>query len=407
MKKQIINAILLSVAFFLLWQSFTAQKTPNPEQAIPVNQELTVEASKNSFVMGRETRPMLIKISNDTQKVISILYPCQSEIMFDITESSVNQPDEFKACPENGNKTSDLAPSQSISFDLLPFSYSVFPKAGNYNISMFWKYQDSPEIKKSMITWDLKEPSFLIKAWRIIVYRPIYNSLVVLAYYLPNQSVGLAIIILTIIIRTILLLPTNKAMKSQKALQEVQPRLKAIQEKYKGNQAKIAEETVKIWKEYKINPMGSCLPLLLQAPIMIGVFYAVQSGFTFNHEYLIYDFLTHIDILKLKTNFLGILELTERNRFWLPLIVGILQFVQVKLTTIKNNKQNLPVKKENKVKDFDMQDNMQVMQKSMLYVLPIMIAFFSASFPAGIALYWACSTAYGIVQQIFINKKSK
>jgi len=196
----------------------------------------------------------------------------------------------------------------------------------------------------------------------------------------------------------------NKSMKSQKAMQEIQPKLQKIQKEYKGNQAKIAEETMKIWKQHKVNPMGSCLPILLQAPIMIGVFYAVKSGFSFHHEYLLYDFLPQIDFLTLNTNFLGILELTQRNYIILPLIVGGLQFFQIKLSMVKKKKEKSEKKKDDNKQNDNMADSMQAMQSSMLYVMPLMIAFFCASFPAGIGLYWGSSTAYGIVQQIFINK---
>src|SRR3989339_407748 len=95
---------------------------------------------------------------------------------------------------------------------------------------------------------------------------------------MPGHSLALAIIILTLIIRTILLVPSQHAIKSQKKLQEIQPKLEEIKKKYAGNQEKIAMETMKVWQENKVNPMGSCLPLLVQFPIMIALFYAVKYG---------------------------------------------------------------------------------------------------------------------------------
>jgi YidC/Oxa1 family membrane protein insertase len=401
MKKQILNIILLAVAFTLLWQSFTMKDQQEDLEAVE-NKGVLIESNKDSYVVGRETTPIEVTITNDTQNKISLIYPCDSEILFNVYSIDDEKTD---SCDLNTTKTIELDPQTPYIFDLLPYSYELFSEIGFYKIEFLWKQSGSDEIQNSNVVVQFKEPSFITKGWRVAIYKPIYNSLVAIAYYLPGQSVGFAIIILTLIIRTILLAPMNKSMKSQRAMQEIQPKIQKIQKEYKGNQAKIAEETMKIWKQHKVNPMGSCLPILIQAPIMIGVFYAVRSGFAFHHEYLLYDFMPQVDFLLLNTNFLGILELTQRNYFVLPLIVGGLQFVQIKLSMVNKKKGESKKKKENKKKGGDMADSMQAMQSSMLYVMPLMIAFFCASFPAGIGLYWGSSTAYGIVQQMFINKK--
>lgn len=110
-----------------------------------------------------------------------------------------------------------------------------------------------------------------------IIEQPLYNILTLIASVLPTHDLGLAIILLTLLIKTVLLGPTLKSMKAGAKMQEIQPKLKEIQEKYKGNQTKISEETMKLWKEHKVNPFGSCLPILIQMPILFGLFYVIKS----------------------------------------------------------------------------------------------------------------------------------
>lgn len=399
MWRQVLNIILLTIVFGLIWQNFGNKG--KVEEVNSLKDQVVLESNKDSFVVGRESTPIDIKISNFKDKDIYLVYTCDDGLIEVVIADT-------KPCDLLLSKTEILKPNQVKTVDLLPMSYKLFPQEKSYELKIYFKELENGEIKNASLNLNFKEPSFITKAWRKFVYKPIYNALVFISYTLPNKSVGLAIILLTVIIRTILLLPTTKAMKSQRVLQEVQPKLKEIQIKYKDNQAKIAEETIKIWKKYKINPLTSCMPLLLQAPILIGLFYAIKSGFDFNHEYLIYDFLNHVDIRTLNTNFLNLLDLTKRNLIVLPVIVGGLQFIQMKLSMAKTKKAEVKKDKGGElVKKTEMEESMQLMQTSMVYVMPLMVGFFSASFPAGVGIYWASSTIYGIVQQIFINKQVK
>ena len=89
---------------------------------------------------------------------------------------------------------------------------------------------------------------------------------------IPGHNLGWAIILLTLIIKLILLAPNQKALKAQKQMQKIQPQLDALKKKYANDQQKLAAETMEIWKKYKINPMSSCLPMLIQFPILIALF---------------------------------------------------------------------------------------------------------------------------------------
>ncbi|MEK9133168.1 MAG: YidC/Oxa1 family membrane protein insertase, partial [Patescibacteria group bacterium] len=214
----------------------------------------------------------------------------------------------------------------------------------------------------------------------------------------PARDLGFAIIVLTILMRLVLLIPSQRAIVSQRKMQELQPKLEAVKKKYVGNQERIAQETMALWKEHKVNPFGSCLPILVQFPVLIALFYVIQSGINPDNVHYVYDPLKNVDLTNIHTNFLGILELTRVNVFVLPIIIGALQFFQLKLTTWRKKKQDDDKAEQPK-------SEMETANKMMTYVMPVMIAVFTASVPAGVGLYWGISTAFAIGQQMVANRK--
>ena len=180
-------------------------------------------------------------------------------------------------------------------------------------------------------------------------------------------------------------------------MQEIQPKISELNEKHKGDKEKIALETMAIYKEHKVNPFGSCLPMLIQLPILIALFYVIQSGLDASHKYLLYPFLSGANLNLINTNFLGILELTKANVYVLPIIVGGLQYLQMRMSLSRNKKKQTEKKKS----------EMDIANKTMTYTMPLMIAVFTASAPAGVGIYWAFSTLYGIAQQYVVNKSFK
>lgn len=182
-------------------------------------------------------------------------------------------------------------------------------------------------------------------------------------------SYALAIIMITIIIKLLLYPLMAKQMKSMMNMQEVQPKLTAMQAKYKNNPEKLNQEMMKLYKDYDINPMAGCLPLLIQMPILIGLYNALMR----------YSFepAEH-------AAFLWINNLNSPDPFYiLPILVGLSMFVQQKLSMGVNSGAAM--------------DN--PMMKSMLYVMPPMMAFISIQFPAGLCLYWSLFSILGIFQQ--------
>ena len=280
-----------------------------------------------------------------------------------------------------------------ISFSL--WNRELFDRIGRYRV-----YLPHPQDQKKYIysnEFEIVERGFFSSLWVKAFYQPIYNVLVLLIKGTPYHSLGLAIIALTLLIRMILLAPNKKAIESQKKINELQPKLNAIKEKYSANQQKQAEETLKLWKQNKVNPFGSCLPILIQFPIMIALYWVVRSGLSIHNEVLIYDFIGEFNLSEVNSYFLG-MDLRLSNLFFLPLLVGFLQYVQMRYTLVSRQKKGTKKSKKSK-NDFD---QMELMNKMMLYFMPVMIAVFTASLPAGVGLYWGTSTLFGIGQQWFI-----
>ncbi len=234
--------------------------------------------------------------------------------------------------------------------------------------------------------------SFFNWIYTLIIYQPIYNALVFFTSIIPGFDLGWAIILLTILIRTILLIPNHKVLKAQKKLQHIQPKIAELKEKHGNDQQKIAQETFAIYKEHKVSPFSSCLPVLLQLPILIGLYNVIQSGMDPGSSYLLYPLFSNFDLTQVQTVWLGVLDLTKTNIFVLPVLVGIMQFIQLRISMAKMPKTD---KKPSE---------MEAANRTMVYVMPLMMVFFTASVPSGVGLYWTFSTLYGLLQQIFVNR---
>lgn len=295
-----------------------------------------------------------------------------------------------------------IKPHEEINIPYKEWNYSLFGDLGTYKVSASIEVAEDPTKNKDYESneFEVGPQGWFGYLWTAGFYQPIYNALIFLISIIPGHDLGFGIILLTIIFRTILLIPSHKSMKSQRKIQELQPKLNKIKEKYKGNQERIAKETMMLWKDNKVNPLSSCLPLLIQFPILIGIFYVIQTGLNPDNGHLLYGSLQGFDIGSIQTNFLGILELTKVNVFVLPLIVGGLQFMQMKLAMMRKKK-----KGDDESKKKEKGGEMEMANQMMVYFMPVMIAVFTASMPAGVGLYWSVSTIFGTVQQLVVNKQ--
>lgn len=227
-----------------------------------------------------------------------------------------------------------------------------------------------------------------------ILYQPLFNVFVGLYNFIPD--VGAVILIITIAIKVILYPLTTASIKAQKSLTELQPKLEALKKEHKDNQQMLAQETMKLYKEHKVNPFGSCLPLLIQIPIFLALYWVLRSGLTSDDFQMLYPFVQNPGHINTVT--LGILDLKNASPI-LALLAGAAQFWQSKMMMNKNPKKAVAAGSQ--------PDIASMMNKQMLYVFPVMTVIIGLNLPGGLTLYWFLSTLLTALQQEFILKKGK
>jgi len=228
-------------------------------------------------------------------------------------------------------------------------------------------------------------------------YTPILNLLIFLYNIVPGHDLGIAIILLTIIIKLLLFPLAQKSIESQKSMQELQPKLNEIKIKFANDKEKMSKEMMDLYKNNKVNPFSSCLPLLIQMPFLFAVFRVFRTELNNGPLALVYSFIFRPE--HINTFAFGFLELSATKNIILALLVGAAQFWQGRMMITKR-----PEIKTEGSKDEDMT---AIMNKQMMYMMPVMIAFFSYSFPAGLALYWLVNTILTGVQQIYVFRNVK
>lgn len=236
----------------------------------------------------------------------------------------------------------------------------------------------------------------LSTAFHTALYRPLFNALVLIYNFLPGHDLGIAIIILTCIIRMLLYPSTIKSLKSQKALQELQPKIKEIQKKFKDDKGEQGKAMMELYKKENISPLSGCLPVLFQLPVLIALF-LVLRGLAGNSSSIDANlFYSFVPVLKeVNHSFLGIVNLTAPN-YVLAVAAGIFQFFQTKMITGKSKTSSQKGQKEG--------DFAQIMQKQMLYLFPIFTIFILWRLPSAIALYWITTALFSIGQQYIAFK---
>ncbi|MFC1810185.1 YidC/Oxa1 family membrane protein insertase [Patescibacteria group bacterium] len=349
-----------------------------------------------------------LKLKNNTSGAVEIENDCPREPL-DVFRYQNGEWVQLESSPKITCNTTDpfvIQPQEELNLDYKSWNYSLFHEIGRYKIEV------NAVIDGEQATFESNEFTVGGKStwgyvWETFLYQPIYNSLIYIVSIVPGHNLGLAIILLTLILRLILFIPSQRGLESQRKLQDLQPRIKKLQEKYKNNQQQLAQETFALYKEYKVNPFGSCLPLLIQLPILIALFYVIQTGLNPDNVHLLYTGLQGFDLSSIDSNFLGILNLQQREVFVLPLVVAALQFGQMKLALAKKKPkpEQEQSKKLEKKKGMQPGKEMQMASEMMVYILPIMIALFTASVPSGVGVYWGTSTLFGIAQQLYVNKK--
>lgn len=232
---------------------------------------------------------------------------------------------------------------------------------------------------------------FLGTAFNVVLYQPLLNILVLFYLYIPGHDFGVAVIALTILIKLIFYPLGSKAIKSQRALSALQPKMKEIQEKYKDNKEQQTKEMMALYKREKINPFSGCLPILIQLPVLLALYRVFWYGLNPEKMTLLYSFVPLPGTIN--PSFLGLINLAEPNII-LAVMAGILQFIQIKTS--------MPPKKINKKSNVS-----DHMQKQMQFFMPVFMVIILFRLPSAIGLYWVTTTIFTIIQQYCILKKTK
>lgn len=232
-----------------------------------------------------------------------------------------------------------------------------------------------------------------------IFYNPIYNGLIFIESYFTWMDLGIAVILITLIVKLILFPLTKSSIRTQMLIKEIEPKINALKIKYKNDKETQAREIMEIYKEKNINPFSSFFLILIQLPILFALYFVfLKSGLPEINMDILYDFVktgAHINDVK----FLGLIDITQKSLI-LALLAGITQFFQIRLTLPKTEIKN---NKERTLKD-DMVRNMQM---QMRYVMPVFIFFIAYGLLSAVALYWTTSNIFMIAQELYMRKTVK
>ncbi|MDP3987616.1 MAG: YidC/Oxa1 family membrane protein insertase [Candidatus Levybacteria bacterium] len=253
-----------------------------------------------------------------------------------------------------------------------------------------------------------------------LVY-PIINTLVAV-YQVLNlvhipYALGFSIIILTILIRFVLYPLTAAQLKSSKKMQDVAPHLSKLKEKHKGDAKRLQAETMRLYKEHGVNPVAGCLPVIIQLPIIWALYSVLQKVVSFNSHTIV----TEVNKIVYPINFLKLTAPWDPTFFGIPLgknpgqlinimpliilvplLTALFQFLQSKMLFSPKKELEENKKKDKKEKN-EKEDFATAFQTQSTYIFPLMIGFFSYSFPIGLSLYWNTFTLFGILQQYKIS----
>ncbi|TSC75918.1 MAG: preprotein translocase subunit YidC [Parcubacteria group bacterium Gr01-1014_30] len=235
---------------------------------------------------------------------------------------------------------------------------------------------------------------FLVNAFNLTLYQPLFNALILLYEYFPGRDFGLAVIVLTLLIKVILYPLGVQAIRAQKNLAQLQPKVEALQKKHKDDKEKLVKETLELYKKEKINPLSGFLPILIQLPILIAIYQVFWRGFGPEQMAYLYRFVPRPE--QFDTTFLGALDLASPN-FFLAALAGVTQFFQTKMITPTPK---VGVGASPKTADFS-----KMMQKQMLYFLPAVTVLILWKLPSAIGLYWAATSLFTILQQHLVSRK--
>jgi len=382
--KKYLDILLFSLLFFMIFSYFSGRNIEDTQKT-----GMIFETVKSSYKVPAW---VVLNIENYTGEKI-ILQSCE--------DISLRFNGELKELPETLCGDVELLSPWFHQIDLSA-NYSLFDTPGNY----VFEYEQGEKKYQQSIEVSYRGTIGKLFVW--LFYAPIYN---LLAYLIAtfNDSLGFAIVAITIIVRILLLFPQHKMLVSQRKMQAIQPKIKKLQEKHKGNQQQMGMELMKLYKDEWVNPMGSCGLLLIQMPILLVIYQIIINITSEKNEFYLYNFLKEFRISQIDYNFFGIdlLQAWGIVGLLLALSVAAIQYIQIKLSLMHKPVADTSVVLEKKKWESDYSSIMpdpDMMNRFMLYGMPAMVWVFTFTFIAWVWIYWWVSTTFAIFQQLFVNK---
>lgn len=232
--------------------------------------------------------------------------------------------------------------------------------------------------------------------FHLVVYDPLYNSLVFLLSVLPSISnVALAIIALTVAVKIILFPLARKAIHTQRAMRVAAPKLEEIKKQYKDDQKMYLEKTLALYREYNIHPFASIATLFIQIPVILGLYWVFyKGGLPTIDTTLLYSFVPPPESVDM--HFIFGINMGDRS-VALAVLAGVTQFLHALLSVQKPEPpQGTPTFKD---------DLMRSMHVQVKYVLPVLVGIFAYTISAAVALYWIVSNTFTIGQELLVRKE--
>jgi YidC/Oxa1 family membrane protein insertase len=228
----------------------------------------------------------------------------------------------------------------------------------------------------------------ILHIFDLIFKIPLFNALIFLYQIIPGHDMGIAIIVLTVVLRLLLWPLAAKALHSQRTLQSLQPQINKIREQHKDNPQEMNQAVMNFYKEKEINPFSSCFPTLVQFPFLIALYLVFIAGLNTHHLNLLYSFVPHPH--SIDPTFLGLINLGKPDHsLILPILAAGLQYYQSKML--------LPPPSPG--------DASAQTARSLTYFLPAMTFFFGLTLPAALPLYWVVTTLFAILQQRTVMRR--
>ncbi len=229
-----------------------------------------------------------------------------------------------------------------------------------------------------------------------IFFNPIYNGLIFLLANFSWMDMGVAVIIITILVKTLIFPLTKKSIKLQIIQKKIDPDIKKIKKEYSDNKEEQARKIMDLYKENKLNPLSGIVIMFIQIPIIFALYFVfLNGGLPEVNIEILYPFINIPS--NINTVFLNLIDMMEKSLL-LAILAGASQYIQIQLILPKIDF------KSNKKRNFK-EDLMRSMNLQMKFIMPIIVVVISYYLPSAIALYWITSNIFMISQEIFVRRK--